>query len=75
MWEAHVEIARRAIESARRKPKPDFDTLNSLFHPDHEFISLIRFRRGKSLRGTDGFREWLTDWDEAWASWRESWSR
>ena len=31
----NVEIVRRAMEAANRRPKPDFATVNDLYHPDH----------------------------------------
>jgi ketosteroid isomerase-like protein len=55
----NVEIARRGIEAAIRRPKPDFDTLNALYHPDHEFISLVSPLEGGSHRGARGYRDWL----------------
>lgn len=67
MSEENVEIARRAQAAASRRPKPDFATVNALFHPDHEFVSLVRFRQG-GLRGASGFREWLADIDDAYES-------
>ena len=36
-----ASIVRRALEAAFRRPKPDFATINDLFHPDHEFTSRI----------------------------------
>jgi ketosteroid isomerase-like protein len=66
----NVEIARRAHTAASRRPKPDFVTVNALYHPDHELVSLVRFRHG-GLRGARGFREWLTDMDEAYGPSRE----
>lgn len=69
MSQENVEIVRRAFEAANRKPKPDFATVNALFHPDHELVSLVRFRTGDSLRGAQGFREWLSDIGEAYESW------
>jgi ketosteroid isomerase-like protein len=69
MSRENVEVVRRAIEAAIRKPKPDFATVNALFHPDHELVSLVQFRQGGRLRGARGFREWLTDVAEAFESW------
>ena len=68
MSQENVEIARRAFEAAGRQPKPDFDTVNALFHPDHELVSLVSFRRGE-LQGAEGFRDFLTSMDEAYGSW------
>ena len=38
MSEENVEIVRAAIEATMRRPKPDWETVNALFHPDHEFL-------------------------------------
>jgi len=48
MSQANVEIVRRAYEAVIRKPKPDFATINDLYHPDHELISLISLPEGGS---------------------------
>jgi ketosteroid isomerase-like protein len=57
--EENLEIARRAIEATIRKPKADFDTMNVLFHPEHEYVSRIEEIEGGSRRGGLGYREWL----------------
>jgi hypothetical protein len=44
----------RALETAVREPEPDFAAVNVLFHPDHELVRLVSFRRGASLRGATG---------------------
>jgi ketosteroid isomerase-like protein len=70
MSQANVEIVRRAIEALVRRPKPDFATMNDLFHPDHEFISRMAVREGGSHRGARGYRDWLLDAEEVveWVS-------
>jgi ketosteroid isomerase-like protein len=65
---ANVEIVRRAMEAAYRRPKPDFETVNALFHPDHEFVSILVGLDGRALRGATGFREFLTTLAETWES-------
>jgi ketosteroid isomerase-like protein len=65
----NVEIVRRAFAAAVRKPTPDFASVNALFDPDHELISLVRFRSGPGLRGAQGFREWMADADETLGEW------
>jgi ketosteroid isomerase-like protein len=60
MSEENVEIVREAIGAALRRPKPDWDRMNELFHPDHEFLS--RFEKGlggRVGRGAQGYRDWL----------------
>jgi ketosteroid isomerase-like protein len=60
-----VEIVRRGIEAAIRRPKPDFATMNDVFHPDHEFVSLVDSAlEGGSHRGMDGYRDWLLGIEE-----------
>jgi ketosteroid isomerase-like protein len=57
--QANVEIVRRGIEAATRRPKPDFATMNDLFHPNHEFVSLLDALEGGTHRGGRGYRDWL----------------
>jgi ketosteroid isomerase-like protein len=57
MTSANVEIVRRAMEATFRKPKPDFATMNELYHSDHEFISLVDALEGDKHRGARGYRE------------------
>jgi ketosteroid isomerase-like protein len=71
MTSENVEIARRAYAAANQSPRPDFATVNALYHPDHELVSLFRFRQEASLCDASGFREWLAEADEAHGS-RES---
>ena len=61
MSQENVEIVRRAFEAAIRRPRPDFDTVNALFHPEHEYVSRIELGlEGGSARGGRGYRDWLT---------------
>lgn len=69
MSRENVEIVRRAFLAALRKPEPDFETVNALFDPDHELVSLISAVEGRSFVGARGFREWLADIDATWDSW------
>jgi ketosteroid isomerase-like protein len=68
MSQENVEIVRRGLKAAWRRPRPDFATVNAVFHPDHELVSPITLRTG-SLRGAQGFREWLSDVEESFGSW------
>lgn len=65
MSQTNVEIARRGIEAAIRKPKPDFAAMNELYHADHEFISRIEVLEGGSRRGARGYGEWRVNFEEA----------
>jgi ketosteroid isomerase-like protein len=69
MQSENAEIVHRAYEAAFRKPKPDFATVNALFHSDHVFVSAISEVEGRSFDGVQGFQEWLTDIGESFESW------
>ncbi len=70
MSQENVEIVRRAYEAAVRRPKPDFATVNALFHPDHEFVSPMASRiEADRQPGTRGFRSFLDTFGETWESW------
>jgi ketosteroid isomerase-like protein len=58
MSQENVDIVRRGFEAAFRRPKPDFATMNALFHPDHELISLRDALEGGTHHGARGYRDW-----------------
>jgi ketosteroid isomerase-like protein len=60
-----VEITRRAVEAANRRPKPDFDVINALFDPNHVLVAQLSGVEGEAFHGARGFREWLTNMDQA----------
>jgi ketosteroid isomerase-like protein len=70
MPQENVDLARRAIEATLHTPKPDVATMNELFHPEHEFISLIDALEGDRHVGGRGYRDWLVAVGEvvAWES-------
>jgi ketosteroid isomerase-like protein len=63
----NVEIVRRAYAAAFRRPKPDFATVNELYHPAHELVTPLSRLEGTTYSGAAGFREWFSsradDWD------------
>ena len=65
MSQENVEIVRRAIPAALRRPNPDWETMGALFHPDHKFLSRdVGLEGGGGHRGAQGYREWLTSVSE-----------
>jgi ketosteroid isomerase-like protein len=69
----NVELVRRALAAVMRRPKPDFATVNALFHPEHEQIPMASRVEGESrLRGARGFREWLDSFSETFEWWEGS---
>jgi ketosteroid isomerase-like protein len=68
----NVELVRQALEAAFHKPKPEFETVNTLFDPEHELISMLSQIEGRSFRGAAGFREWMAFMDEGFGQWEAS---
>src|SRR6266550_623584 len=68
MSQENVEIVRAGLEAAFRRPKPDFATLNSLYHPAHELVSRREALEGGSQLGARGFRAWLAEENLLWES-------
>jgi ketosteroid isomerase-like protein len=64
MSQENVEIVRRGFEAAFRTPEPDFATMNALYHPDHELISLRDALEGETHHGARGYRDWQLDTQE-----------
>jgi ketosteroid isomerase-like protein len=62
-----VEIARRAYEAGTRRP-PDLETVNALYHRDHELVTPLSRLEGATYDGMAGFREWFSSRDEDWDS-------
>jgi ketosteroid isomerase-like protein len=49
------------------RPKPDFATVNALFHPKHEFVDVTLAVGGEKVAvGAAGFRAWLEEMAETW---------
>jgi ketosteroid isomerase-like protein len=65
MSQGNVEIVRRGIEAVFRRPKPDWATVNDLFHPGHEFISYLDALEGGKHVGAQGYRDWLLSTEDA----------
>jgi ketosteroid isomerase-like protein len=71
MSQENLDVARRAMEAAMRRPKPDFATVNALYDPEHEAFSVMDLG-GRPRRGAEGFREWLAEMGETLESWELS---
>jgi ketosteroid isomerase-like protein len=69
MSEENIEIVRRAYAAALRKPNPDFETANALFDREHLLVPIATTVEGRTLRGAEGFREYLADLDGVFRSW------
>ncbi len=69
MSEENLDLVVRAIKAALRRPKPDFETVNALYHPDHVLVPLTANTLGEGeARGAEGYKTWLQQTDDA-VSW------
>ncbi len=68
MSQANVEVVKNAFDALRRE---DWVALASTIADDCEVRDYdIPDAAGEVYRGPDGFRDWLAEFDRAWASWR-----
>jgi ketosteroid isomerase-like protein len=70
MSQENVEIVRRAWEAAASRP-PDFQTVNTLYHPDHVLQSDFGAIEARTYRGATGYAQALADMNEAWDEWTQ----
>ena len=61
----NIDIARRGMQAAIRRPEPDYATLNELYDPDHELVSRMSELEGGGHRGARGFHAFLLASEEA----------
>ncbi len=60
MSQENVELVVRAMSAVFKRPKPDFETVNALYHPDHVFVSLTGNKLGEpEAKGGRGYKTWL----------------
>ena len=78
MSQEELELATRAIRAVSARPKPDFATMNEVFHPDHVFIPVFRQLEGEEFHGARGAQQFFkrlgvhTEPSDAPVSWEGS---
>jgi ketosteroid isomerase-like protein len=69
MSQENLELVVRATRTALKRPKPDFETVNALYHPDHVLVLLAANTLGEGeAKGAEGYKSWLQLTDDA-VSW------
>jgi ketosteroid isomerase-like protein len=63
MSRENVELVTRAMRAATARPKPDFATMNALFHPDHVWVP--RAFDTDEVRGARGYQAFLREQAQA----------
>ena len=59
MSEENVEIVLRALQAIAERPKPDFETVNALYDPDHVLVAVAATALGEGEAvGGAGFKAW-----------------
>ena len=61
MSQEELELATRAVRATIARPKPDFATMNEVFHPDHVFVPTVRELEGSEYRGGRGYQQFLRE--------------
>ena len=61
MSQENVDLVMRAIRAVISQPKPDFGTMNALFHADHVLVSIAADKLGSEGEavGASGYKEWV----------------
>ena len=59
MSRENIEVVVRALGAAVKRPTPDFDTMNALFHEDHKWVPVTSSMLGEaSAEGARGYKDW-----------------
>jgi ketosteroid isomerase-like protein len=62
MSQENLDLVKRAMAAATARPRPDFETINALFSPDHVFVPVEGGKLGGQQRvGGEGYRDWLKE--------------
>jgi ketosteroid isomerase-like protein len=60
MSQENVDLVLRAMRAALKRPNPDFETVNALYHPDHVLIPVEARELGQDeAKGARGYKAWL----------------
>ena len=62
MSRENIELVERALRALTERPKPDFATINTLYDPEHVFVSVQANMLGEAeAKGARGFKTWLEE--------------
>jgi ketosteroid isomerase-like protein len=59
MSREELELVARAVRAVTARPKPDFATINDVFHPNHVFVPTVMPLEGKEYHGARGYQQFL----------------
>ena len=61
MSQENIELVKSALQAAAKRPKPDFDTINALYDPDHVFVPATGALGVTDAKGASGYRARLDE--------------
>ncbi len=62
MSKENIDLVKRAMAAANARPRPDFQTINALFSPDHVLVPMeVGKLGGKERVGRTGYKAWLEE--------------
>jgi ketosteroid isomerase-like protein len=61
MSREELELVTRAMRAVSARPKPDFATMNEVFHPDHVFVPVFGQIEGAEYHGARGSQEFFRE--------------
>jgi ketosteroid isomerase-like protein len=62
MSQENLDLVKRAMAAANARPRPDFQTINALFSPDHILVPVEAGKLGGEERvGVKGYKRWLEE--------------
>jgi ketosteroid isomerase-like protein len=59
MSQEELELVTRGVRAANARPKPDFATINEVFHPDHVFVPATGQIDATEYQGARGYQQFL----------------
>ena len=59
MARQNIELVRSGLQAGAKRPKPDFDTINTVYHPDHVFVPAAV--ETTEVKGGAGYKAWLEE--------------
>ena len=60
MSQENLDLVVRAVRAVLARPKPDFETVNALYHPDHVLVPIeASTLGGAEAHGARGYKAWL----------------
>jgi ketosteroid isomerase-like protein len=62
MSQENLDLVKRAVSAANARPRPDYETVNALYSPDHVLVPVEASKLGGEERvGGEGYRAWLEE--------------